>query len=69
MNVQPVSSTNVSGIGYDAASMTLEVHFNNGSAYQYFDVPQSVFEEFMSAPSKGQYINQFIRNFYRYMRL
>ena len=69
MNLQFVASTNVSAIGYDSDSMTLEVHFTNGSVYQYFDVPQSVYEEFMGSPSKGQYINLNIRNAYRYMRL
>lgn len=69
MNVQPVASANVSAIGYDDASLTLEVHFTSGLMYQYFDVPRSIYDELMNAPSKGQYLNLNIRNNYRYMRL
>jgi len=69
MNIQPVSSSTVSGIGYDPATLTLEVHFNNGSIYQYFDVPQNVYDQFRTAPSAGQFLAQNIRNAYRYMRV
>ena len=39
---QPVSSSNLASVGYDASSMTLEVGFNNGSVYQYYNVPANV---------------------------
>lgn len=69
MNVQFVASTNVSAIGYEPETMTLEVHFNNGSIYQYFDVPNQIYLDLMAAASKGQFINLHVRNSYRYMRL
>lgn len=63
-----VTSNNVASVGYDIGSMTLEVEFRNGSVYQYFDVPEPVFRELMSAASVGGYLNANIRNSYRYVR-
>lgn len=69
MERTPVDSSNVASIGYDAETQTLEVEFQNGSVYQYFDVPEHVFDGFMQAPSKGQYLHQNIRDVYRYARM
>lgn len=65
----PVDSSNIAEIGYDPDSATLEVLFNNESLYQYFDVPETVYEEFLAADSKGKYFNANIRNSYRYDKL
>lgn len=64
-----VASSSIASVGYDSASMTLEVEFTHGGVYQYCDVPDSVYQEFMSAPSLGMYLNQNIRDNYRYTRL
>lgn len=64
----PVSSSNIAAIGYDPATMTLEVEFLNGSVYQYLDVPEGEFMNLMGADSKGRYLNQFIKASYRYGR-
>ncbi len=58
----PVSSSNISSVGYDQDSQTLEVEFLGGGVYQYFQVPSSVYEEFMSASSKGRYHHQNIKS-------
>jgi hypothetical protein len=65
MNRTPVTSTNVASIGYDPNTMTLEVEFRNGSVYQYFDVPETVYQELASASSVGTYLNQNIKVAYR----
>jgi uncharacterized protein len=65
----PVESSNVASIGYDSDTSTLEVEFQSGSVYQYFDVPEHVFDGFVQAPSKGQYLNHEIRDAYRYARM
>lgn len=57
MERQSVSSSNLRSIGYDHSSSTLEVEFNNGSIYQYFDVPENVYDELMNASSHGQYFD------------
>lgn len=69
MNRQPVTSSNIASIGYDADSQTLEIEFLNGGVYQYFDVPQYVHEELMNASSHGQYLAQNIKGVYRYSKV
>ena len=53
MQRQPVSSSNIESIGYDPAAQILEVAFLNHTVYQYFNVPQHVYEELMAAGSHG----------------
>ncbi|MCQ0971020.1 KTSC domain-containing protein [Paracoccus sp. TK19116] len=65
----PVSSSNIASIGYDSDSETLEIEFTNGSIYQYFNVPSGLHEQLMAAPSKGQFLNLYIRNAYPYSRV
>jgi uncharacterized protein len=62
-------STNIASIGYDQETQTLEVEFIKGSLYQYFDVPQVVYEDFVSADSKGKYLANKIKGNYRYARV
>jgi hypothetical protein len=45
--------------------MTLEVEFRSGGIYQYFDVPESVYQALVSASSIGQFLNENIKNVYR----
>jgi len=42
------------------------VVFRDRSAYRYFGVPNAVFENFQTAPSKGAYFNHAIRGAYRF---
>ena len=71
INMTPVTSTNILAIGYDTASLTLQVEFKDGHVYQYFDVPVSVYEELMNPPggSHGSYLAAHIKGQYRYARL
>jgi hypothetical protein len=64
-----VNSSNVSSVGYDADSQTLEIEFNNGGVYQYSGVPESVYEGMMGADSKGKYFHANIKNTYPYSKL
>ncbi|RYC50381.1 KTSC domain-containing protein [Flagellimonas olearia] len=66
MNRQSVNSSNLASVGYDADNEILEVEFNNGGVYQYFDVPAEIYEDLMNAPSHGQYFSANIRNDYEY---
>lgn len=69
MKRNPVESSNVASIGYDSHRQTLEVEFNNGNIYQYFDVPEAIYLEFLDSDSKGRYLNTIIKGEYRYARL
>ena len=64
MDRTPVSSSNIASIGYEDG--TLEIAFLRGSGvYQYYGVPESVYRDFMSASSKGNYFTRCIRGCYR----
>jgi hypothetical protein len=65
----PVASSNLISAGYDAPSETLEVEFSNGTVYQYYNVGAALYEQFTQAPSKGQFLNTYIRNAYPYSRV
>jgi hypothetical protein len=65
----PVTSSNVAEVGYEPASMTLEIAFCNGNVYQYFDVPEMVYQEFIGSDSVGTYLNANIKNSYRYAKV
>lgn len=64
-----VASSNISSIGYDPGTETLEVEFLNNSIYQYYNVPQNMYDQLMMEPSKGRFLNTYIRNAYPYSRV
>lgn len=64
-----VSSSNLSSVGYDPTSRMLEVQFRNGSIYRYTNVPYSVHQGLMNAPSKGRYLDRMVKGVYRFTRV
>ena len=64
-----VSSTNISSIGYDAATETLEIEFLSSAIYQYFNVPLNMQEQLMQAGFKGKFLHRYIKNVYPYSRV
>lgn len=70
MKRQSVTSSNLASIGYDAENKILEVEFNHGGVYQYFGVPENVYEELMNASSHGQYFDRNIKKAgYRFIKI
>jgi hypothetical protein len=69
MDRRIVQSSNVASIGYDEMSNTLEVEFQTASIYQYFGVPANIYEQLMEAPSKGQFMNVYVKNAYPFSRV
>lgn len=66
----PVSSSNVASVGYSAADETVYVRFISGnSLYAYQGVPAHEFENLLSAPSIGSYLNRCFKNVYPYERI
>ncbi len=61
-----VDSSNVEAIGYDSEARELHVYFVKSGNYVYLDVEEWVFNEFLQAGSKGQYLNQNIKGVYNY---
>lgn len=69
MERQRVSSSNISSIGYDINSNTLEIEFHDGGIYQYYGVSDSVYNSLMSAASHGSYFSNFIKDRYSYRKI
>lgn len=53
----PVASSNLSEVGYDPVTRTLEIAFKQGGVYQYFGVPTHIYGGLMSATSHGQFFD------------
>jgi len=69
MNRVPVTSSNLVSVGYDPQNSTLEIEFSGGSIYQYFDVPQGVYDELLASSSHGQFFSAQIKGNYRFAKL
>jgi hypothetical protein len=66
---EPVQSSVIAEIGYDADARILEVRFHSGRAYRYFDVPPAEHAVLMRADSIGGYFNRNIFPRYRWTRI
>ena len=64
-----VASSNITSVGYDPATETLEVEFWSGSVYQYYNVPENIYEQLKKANSKGRFLHTYIKNAYPYSRV
>lgn len=61
VDMQPVASSNVAAIGYDAVNEDVYVEFIGSGLYVYNSVPLPVFQDFESAPSKGSFVHQILK--------
>jgi len=64
--LNPVESTMLTAAGYDEKESKLVVVFNNGKAYEYYDVPPEVYQGLMEAESKGGYMQANVIGVYDY---
>jgi hypothetical protein len=64
-----VSSSNIQSVGYDSETATLEVEFHSGAIYQYFEVPENIYNELISASSVGQYFSTQLKGVYRFVKI
>lgn len=62
-------STAIRSFHYNAAKSTLQVTFISGMTYDYKNVPEEVYQAMKVATSKGAYLNQYIKNHYRYIKV
>ena len=65
MQRQYVTSSDICSVGYDIYVGTLEIQFNSGGIYQYFNVPIETYNNFMNASSLGTFFHAFIKNTYK----
>lgn len=62
MKMMPVTSSQVSHVGYDATTKTMAVHFHNGGRYHYANVEDSHFGALVSAKSIGKHLHQHFKS-------
>lgn len=61
MKREPVQSSNISSVGYNPDTSTLEIEFHSEGKYQYYGVPSQVHQGLMKAESKGSYFHHYIK--------
>lgn len=64
----PVISSNIASVGYDKNERILEIKFHHGAVFQYFDIPEKVYEELMSSPSLGAYFMNEVKDIFKHRR-
>jgi hypothetical protein len=57
-----VNASGITSVGYSPTNQVMEVHFNSGRVWWYYNVPQTVYWGFLKAPSHGHYFNHSITN-------
>jgi tyrosyl-tRNA synthetase len=57
-----VRSAAITDVFCDGGKKTLEIHFQSGAVYRYFDVPDEICRELLNAESRGRFFQEHIRN-------
>ena len=70
MDRDVVDSSMIESIGYDQSTGTVEVEFrSNKQIWQYYDVPESTYNDVRSAGSLGKAFNAMIKKHFREARV
>jgi hypothetical protein len=69
MEREMVASSTILSVGYDSASETLEIEFKGGGLYQYYNLPEAVYQDLMASDSKGKFHNVYIKNSFPFSRV
>ncbi len=62
-------STVISKFDYDITRNVLRVTFLSGAIYEYFEVPESIFKNMKEAFSKGEFLNNNVKNRFKFNRI
>lgn len=66
---QRLDSSTIAAAGYDRDTAVLEIEFTSGDVYEYFLVPNSIFEGLLRATSKGRFFGDHLRDRYRFRKI
>jgi hypothetical protein len=69
MERQPVKSNSIRAIGYDIATETLEIEFQDGALFRYLAVPEFLYHGLMVSDSKGGFFNTRLNRRYKFEQL
>lgn len=64
-----VDSSMLDSVGYDEKKKILEVEFNHGGIYEYYDVEKETFDDLINADSLGRYFINNIKDDYDYRQI
>ena len=68
MERQEVTSTSIRSVGYDREDEILEIEFDSGQVYDYYHIPEEVYQAFLDAESLGRYFQENIRDIFDYQK-
>ena len=68
MEMQAVVSSNISQVGFDKATGTMRVIFNNGGTYD-AQATQADFDAFLASKSKGKYFNSVLKKAFAWSKI
>ena len=63
-----VKSSNIISTAYNSIMQIMYLKFIGNSVYRYYDVPKSVFDDFLNAESHGKFAHAYIYPQFRYER-
>jgi hypothetical protein len=61
-------STAIRRMRYNAVHKVLEVEFTTGAVYEYFGVPEEVYEDFRASSSRGRFFAYNFRDRFPYRK-
>ena len=64
-----INSSNLKHTTYNTSTKVLITTFNNGSIYEYYDVPWELFTKFRMSDSQGKFFSTNISRNYKYKKL
>lgn len=62
-------STVIRSLEYDPATAVLTITFVTGSVYEYYDVPQEIYDQFKGYREKGVFYNKHFKNNYLFKKI
>jgi len=69
MELQEIKSSTISKVGYDAGTKIMIVVFHSGSTYEFENIPQEIYYDFIQAKSFGKFFAQRIRPSYIFKKV
>jgi len=67
--INEINSSNLKKTEYDTITKKLVVEFNNGSQYEYEEVPHQLYTQFRMSESQGKFFNSKISKTFKYKKL
>jgi len=69
IQLEGVVSSNISAIGFEAKSGTMQVKFNNGGLYETVGASQADYDTFKLAKSKGVHFNKVLKRAFAWSKV